>query len=364
MITLIKKFIICLMILLLHKECYAVENLLMGNIDSTIYGGGTVYNDLVVVPIYNVTPGKVLLINPDTFTIVNTVTLLSAESNLADVVAPSGLDYAWVCTFTSPVKLIKIQLSTATRVGSLTLNSGENYCFSLSYKDGFVYVGIQTVAGTNNKLVKVNGDTMTRVDILGFGAIGTGNGRSQKIDGNYLYICGELTTNPNIAKIDLNTFTVSNTGYFQNDTCQALTTSGNYLFAVGHVNLPLNRIDRFSKSDLSFVDFLLTSSTNALRNVTSGNGYVYVKSTVSPTKVYKINSTAFTEESSMTPSLGASSAYSPIAYATAATGNFLFTDGLATPVAVIKINPDTMVEVGTLSSGISGANNIDGIDVR
>jgi hypothetical protein len=352
------------MILLLHKECYAVENLLMGNVDSTIYGGGTVYNDLVVVPIYNVNPGKVLLINPDTFTIVNTVTLLSGESNLADVVAPSGLDYAWVCTWLSPVKLIKIQLSTATRVSSLNLNSGENNCFSLSYKDGFVYVGISTAAGTNNKLVKVNGDTMTRIDALGFGQVDAGNGRSQKIDGNFLYICSEATTNPNLAKIDLNTFTVSNTGYFPNDPCQALTISGNYLFAVGHVNLPVNRIDRFLKSDLSFVDFLLTSSTNFLRNVTSGNGYTYVKSTASPAKIYKINSTAFTEESSMTLSLNQSSYYSPIVYATAATGNFLFTDGSATPVAVIKINPDTMVEVGTLSSGISGANNINGIDVR
>jgi hypothetical protein len=332
----------------------------MGNVDSTIYGGGTVYNDLVVVPIYDSNPGKVLLINPDTFTIVNTVTLIIGENNLKSVITAPGLDYAWICTAASPAKLIKIQLSTATRVGSLTLNSGENGCQSLSYKDGFVYVGIVVVTGTNNRLVKVNGDTMTRIGILGWGTINAGDADAQWIDGDFLYAVAETSTN-NLAKINLTTFTVDTVDTSNGQ--QGITVFGDYVFTVA--NAVDQSVFRHRKSNLTYVDKLtFVDSLTLVRNVISGGNYIFV-SEVNWGRLWKINPATFSVDSSIVPTETRGSANAAIAYANASTGNFLFISGITVaPIDVVKINADTMVEISILDSGIAGADFIEEITVR
>ena len=73
--------------------------------------------------------------------------------------------FAYFGTDTTPGKVIKVRLSDLTRVGALTLNSGETQLVSavIDQPDGFAYFGTYTYLGI---VVKVRLSDFTRVGAL------------------------------------------------------------------------------------------------------------------------------------------------------------------------------------------------------
>jgi hypothetical protein len=83
------------------------------------------------------------------FTRVGALTLNSGENNLRSAVIDPAGDYAYFGTLTSPGVVVKVRLSDFTRVAALTLNSGESYLRSavIDPADGYAYFGTGTEPG-------------------------------------------------------------------------------------------------------------------------------------------------------------------------------------------------------------------------
>jgi hypothetical protein len=89
----------------------------------------------------------------------------TGENNLPSAVVDRINGYAYFGTNTAPGKIIKIDLSDFSRVGSITLNTDESYLNSgvLDPVDGYAYFGTRTTPG---RVVKIDLATFNR-----FGAI-------------------------------------------------------------------------------------------------------------------------------------------------------------------------------------------------
>jgi ethanolamine utilization microcompartment shell protein EutS len=82
-------------------------------------------------------------------------------------VIDSAHDYAYFGTDTDPGMVVKVRLSDLTRVGVLTLTTGEDYLYSavIDAANGFAYFGTATYPGPD-VVVKVRLSDFTRVGAL------------------------------------------------------------------------------------------------------------------------------------------------------------------------------------------------------
>jgi len=105
-----------------------------------------------------------LLPDPN-FSRVGALTLNSGEEYLwSAVIDPAG-DYAYFGIDNQPGRVVKVDLSDFTRVGALTFNSGENYLYSavIDPAGDYAYFGTDTSPGV---VVKVDLSDFTRVGAL------------------------------------------------------------------------------------------------------------------------------------------------------------------------------------------------------
>jgi hypothetical protein len=96
------------------------------------------------------------------FTRVGALTLNSGENNVIRAVLDIANDTGYFATQTNPSIIVKVTLSTLTRVGALTLNSGENgvRASAIDTTNGFAYFGTNTSPGI---VVKIQLSDFTRV---------------------------------------------------------------------------------------------------------------------------------------------------------------------------------------------------------
>jgi adenosine/AMP kinase len=104
-------------------------------------------------------PGIVVKVNLSTFTRVGALSLNTGEDLLSSAAIDTANGFAYFGTGTLPGKVVKIRLSNFTRVGALTLNAGEDFLTSavIDPGNGFAYFGTANLAPGTVVKVALNG---------------------------------------------------------------------------------------------------------------------------------------------------------------------------------------------------------------
>lgn len=150
---------------------------------------------------YTAFPGTIFKVRISDFSKVGTLTLGSGENNLRSMVVDEEGVYLYTAHLLSPARIVKVNLSTFARQSALTLDTGENQAVTAIIKGTYLYVGLNTSPG---KIVKIDLNTFTKTATLTL-AVGENIVTCFEICGNYLY-AGLGTYPAKIAKIDLTTF--------------------------------------------------------------------------------------------------------------------------------------------------------------
>ncbi|HZE69172.1 MAG TPA: hypothetical protein VE135_06550 [Pyrinomonadaceae bacterium] len=196
-------------------------------------------------------PGAVIKVRLSDFTRVGKITLNSGEGALFAAVIDTSNGLAYFSSVSSPSRgiLVKIRLSDFTRVGSLTLNDGERgVCGVIDPANGLAYFGVA------NAVVKVQLSDFSRVGAL------------------------PLSMSPLSAAID----TANGFGYFAGSS---------------------NRITKVRLSDFTAVADLMTNAVES--NLQSAvidptNGFAYFGTLTSPGRVVKVRLSDFTRVDALT----------------------------------------------------------------
>jgi len=212
--------------------------------------------------------------------------------------------YLYAGTHTSPGKIVKIDLSTFTKVSTLTFDSGENNIEDLFSDGTYLYAGLVTSPG---KIVKIDLSTFTKVSTLTLAA-GEDNADNLFSDGTYLY-AGLYTSPGKIVKIDLSTFTKVSTLTLAagEDNTYSLFSDGTYLYAGMNYGAGAGRIVKIDLSTFTKVSTLILSSSpleNSPMNLFSDGTYLYAGLYTTPGKIVKIDLSTFTKVSTLTFSAG------------------------------------------------------------
>jgi hypothetical protein len=252
-------------------------------------------------------PGKIVKIDLSTFTKVGTLTLSGVDEDYVYSLAVSG-GYLYAGLYcTPPGKIVKIDLSTFTKVGTLSLGSGEDYVYSLAVSGGYLYAGLDTSPG---KIVKIDLSTFTKVATLTLSA-GENYVESLAVSGGYLY-AGLPTSPGKVVKIDLSTFTEVGTLTLASgeNNVYSLAVSGGYLYA-GLSTSP-GKIVKIDLSTFTKVATLtLSAGENYVYSLTfSADGYLYAGLYTSPGKIVKVDPSTFTKVGTLTLSAGENYVYS------------------------------------------------------
>ena len=224
-------------------------------------------------------PGKIVKIDLDDFSYVNSVTLGSALGRSECLTLDDT--YLYVGDHYDPATITRIRLSDFTIFDTLTLNVGDDYATEL-YVNG-KYLIVTTTAN----IVRVDLDTFTRVDAL----VNTGAGGSTACsDGIFLYVVGGGI----IDKIDLESFTevdTIDTGY---TTGFGATTDGISLYVCYKLEVP-GKIVKLGCKNLDIKKVLtLDAGENTPKAVLLGNTYLYVGLGISPGELVIVDPVTFT----------------------------------------------------------------------
>lgn len=182
---------------------------------------------------------------------------LTDEFNFWSAVIDTEQGFAYFGTWTKPGTIVKVRLSTFTRVGALVLNAGENGLRSavIDATNGYAYFGAYTAPG---KVVQINLRTFTRESVLTFPQ-GDNNLTAAVIDPlKKLAYFGTDTKPGRVIKVNLANFT-----------------------RVGAIPLPTGE------------DFLKSAV------IDSKEGFAYFGTDTTPGNVVKINLTNFTRENAL-----------------------------------------------------------------
>jgi hypothetical protein len=243
--------------------------------------------------------------------------------------------YAGLWNAFNPGKIIKIDLTTFTKITSLTLSvaGGVN---SLVSDGTYLYAGLAYDGVIPNaKIAKIDLRSFTEVGVLTSTA-DAGN-VSLFSDGTYLY-AGTDVTFPfsQIIKIDLNTFTEVFVLTTTIKRIRDLFCDGSYLYAGGSIG-NIIKIDINTFSELST---LILKTNQSIRNLFSDGTYLYASTGDVPARIHKIDLDTFTEISSI--NLGN------------ATSSALFSDGTylyyGYYIFIIKLDLSTFTLINTIST--------------
>lgn len=229
------------------------------------------------------TTAPILRINTKTLEIVQQLDLDIAY--IWDVLVVGN--YLYVASSNSLGKIGKVHLPTFTALTPLTTAEGVNAALGVS--GNFLYAS--TYYESPEKIVKINLTTFTKVDTLNLPSGYYNSLRRMPVKDNYMYVGFER--NPGrIVKIDLTNFTVADTLLFPTGRAEArgLTIYGNYLYS-GTWD------DRILKIDLdtfSIVD-TLTISEWPTYDMVLYETYLYAGIFDFPSYILKIDLETFTE---------------------------------------------------------------------
>ncbi len=227
--------------------------------------------------------------------------------------------YLYAGLFTIPGKVVKVDLSTFTKVSTLTFDAGENYVTSVLSDGTYLYAGLNTAPG---KVIKVDLSTFTKVSTLTLDT-GKDNIYSLFSDGTYLYV--GFFVYLGLVKVDLSTFAQVNTLMFDagENSAYSLFLDGVNLYAA--LNTSPGKILKVDLSTFTKVSTLtLDTGENGSTSLFSDGTYLYAALYTVPGKVVMVDLTTFTKISTLT--FGTGDDYS---YSLFSDGTYLYT-GLAT----------------------------------
>jgi hypothetical protein len=266
-----------------------VDSLSLGSpVACLITDGNYLYAGLLFSP----EASQITKIDLATFSVVETLTLASGEYNI-ERFAISG-NYLYSCHDSSPGIIVKVDLTTFTRIGAInTIVAGvHDICVSGNFLYGAVYFI------PSSQVVKIDLTTFSLVGYLDLSV--AEEATCLKVDGNFLYVGQQGTST--IAKIDLTTFTevstitLSTGGWIEelakDDTYLYV---GNYLY-LGNENY-VSLITRIALSTFAEVDTLTLPSEELFfePNFVIKNNFLYIAlDQTAPGKVGKVNLTTFT----------------------------------------------------------------------
>lgn len=208
--------------------------------------------------------------------------------------------YAYFGTFTIPAKVVKIHLSDFTRVGVITFPTGENLAAAaiIDPAAGYAYFGTMT------SIVKVDLSTFTRVGAIVPGATFLYTAVIDTVHG-YAYF-GTLTDPGQIVKIDLSTFTLADTltlpageGNFGSAVID--TSAGYAYFGTGSHPAKIVKINlsTFSREDAMTLDTGENEAGAAVIDVTAGYAY-FGMNKMWPAEVVRISLSTFSRAGVLT----------------------------------------------------------------
>lgn len=247
---------------------------------------GTYTNDIVKV-------------NLSDFTRVGSLTLNSGEIDLSSPVIDSGFLY-FGTSFTPNASIVKVNLSDFTRVGSIILNSGESEVASsvIDTDNGYAYFGVDLSGQSQDEIIKLDLSTFTRVDTLILNSgdfnldcaiIDTQNGFA------YFGTVVNFNNTDNVIKINLSNFTrvdalTLNSGEYYLYSAIIDTTNG---FA--YFTSTTGRIVKIRLSDFTRIDSLYTGLNWTYTSVIDTiNGYAYIANYLNPVYIAQVRLSDFT----------------------------------------------------------------------
>jgi PKD repeat protein/predicted RNA-binding protein with TRAM domain len=290
---------------------------------------------------------------------VGALTLNTGENVLSSAVIDSGGGFAYFGTETSPGRVVKVRLSDFTRVGGLTLNTGENL-LSIAVIDaagGFAYFGTDTSPG---RVVKVRLSDFTRVGAL---TLNTGENlvSSAVIDsaGGFAYF-GTDTSPGRVVKVRLSDFTrvgalTLSTG--ENALGSAVIDAVNGFAYFGTDTSP-GRVVKVRLSDLTRIGALtLNTGENLLSSadIDVAGGFAYFGTDTSPGRVVKVRLSDFTRVGSLTLNTGENHLGASVM--DTVNGYLYYGTDLTSPGRVVKVRLSDFTRVGSLTLN-TGENDL------
>ena len=295
----------------------------------------------LVFGFYN-NPGGITRVNPGNF-LRDSYLAFDGASSEWDIqwIARDGIFAYCVCDNTNPGKIIKVNLSTFTKVATLDLLAGERDLFGAAISDGFLYV-----SSAAEKIIKIRLSDFTRIGVLSVSSI---DPSSLHIKDGFLYVC-HYSNPAGVAKIDLSTFTIdTETTYAGQASITCGIISGDYLYG-GCVKSPA-RILKILLSDLSLDTALsLNSGENRAESLAIFGTdldvglHTEIAETDPPPYVAKVDLTTFTETGS-----ALTNAVHRTMWAAHIIGGFLYLGDYKVPAQIIKVNLKTFAEHSTIT---------------
>jgi len=336
------------------KSGGAVENQnLRGRSNSGLISMGKILANLYAG--LNLSPARIVKMQLS-FRKVATLTLESGE-NLSHYGALLIVgDYLYVATRGS---VVKVDLSTFTRVSSLTMPTG--YYVALATSGGYLYAASYYGLG---RVTKINLSDFSIVSTLALIApAGSSSVTHAVISGNYLYVT-HLGTPAVITKIALSTFTVDSTLTLptgDNDASYGLVKNG-YLYVACHyvvLTPPFPWRPRIIKVNLSTFtkdsDLTLPIDDYDAGCLEQDGTYLYAGlgwTLGVPAKIEKIDLATFTSAGTLT--LASDENY---VWEIRIVGKNLYVGLNTSPGKVVKIDLDTFTKVETLTFD-TGENSV------
>jgi len=288
-------------------------------------------------------PGKIVKVDLSTFTKVSTLTFGANEGNITSLAVSGGYLYAGLDTPTG--KIVKVDLSTFTKVSTLTLLVTDKYLSSLVVNGTYLYAGCYRSPG---RVVKINiaHPTFSRSGAL---TLSTGEGpvRSLVTPPSGKIYAGIYTFPGKIVKISQGEASPTKDAVLtlaadENDT-RALVVSGNYLYAgMDAVPGKIAKVDltTFTKSST----LTLGASEGEVRSLVVDGSYLYTGLDTIPGKIVKVDLSTFTAVSTLTLGSGEDRIASLVA-----SGSYLYAGLLTAPARIVKVDLSTFAKVSTLT---------------
>ncbi len=219
------------------------------------------------------------------------IDLATGENNVYTLALDTANDRGYFVTSTVPSKVIKVQLSTFTRLSTLTLSSGDNYVAGSVIYNGYLYLVARTNPG---KLLKVNLTSFTEVtsDTLSLGddlTYATANpiANDNKLyyaDGNnYVFKIDVTSPGSSAPSIDT-TLTIPTPSSPYNNAVYTyvyggiIDTSNDYLYVSNYYGL-IHKIDISGGTTFSYVGYTPTiSALDGAFAIDQASGKLYVGS--------------------------------------------------------------------------------------
>jgi len=255
----------------------------IGGYDRTLSVGATQINsfasdgEYLYACIYQL-PGQIVKISLKTFTVEATLTFSdpapfgSALTNIVITGGGDGENYLYTVAFDDPCLVYKVLLSNFTIIAALTLTTTAGYC--LATDSEYLYVG------HGRYITRINIETFTETSILDTGEFAGISARSLLCLGSYLYAASNSAP-ARLVKIDTDTFTITSTLGFAENSAISLTTDGNYIYIGLDTNI-IKKIDVLSFTEIGSIGLaagiyaLICDSTNLYCALNTSPGQIAI----------------------------------------------------------------------------------------